>query len=201
VHGHWAELVSWADIIDSAAFASAEEAVALAEPALEVMTWLEHNRDSALTHRLIRSLGHMALADIANEPWVRDPLAAVLDAHERHVTHIERRSRQDRGVVFFDLTDDGIETHNKFIAYMLHPTARFTVGLTRSAKRVKVSVGYNPWSDVPCPTNVATICERYGGGGHPVVGAIALPGSQIARARAIAVEISEELRGLPASQR
>jgi hypothetical protein len=41
--------------------------------------------------------------------------------------------------------------------------------------------------------SIAKICERYGGGGHPVVGAVSLPADQLARAREVAGEIAEEL--------
>jgi hypothetical protein len=97
-------------------------------------------------------------------------------------------------VVFFDLLDAGIDAHNKFIAYMLFPECRYTVGLTRSPSRVKISVGSNPWSAVPRTHNIAEICERHGGGGHPVVGAISLGAADSERAREIAREIVAELR-------
>jgi nanoRNase/pAp phosphatase (c-di-AMP/oligoRNAs hydrolase) len=42
--------------------------------------------------------------------------------------------------------------------------------------------------------NLATICERYGGGGHPKVGAISFPIGAIEQARKAASEISAELR-------
>ena len=47
------------------------------------------------------------------------------------------------------LYDEGIDAHNKFITYWLFPQCRYTVGLTRSTSRVKVSVGSNPWASVP----------------------------------------------------
>jgi nanoRNase/pAp phosphatase (c-di-AMP/oligoRNAs hydrolase) len=42
--------------------------------------------------------------------------------------------------------------------------------------------------------NLATICERYGGGGHPKVGAISFPTGAIAEARQAAHEILAELQ-------
>jgi nanoRNase/pAp phosphatase (c-di-AMP/oligoRNAs hydrolase) len=41
--------------------------------------------------------------------------------------------------------------------------------------------------------NLATICERYGGGGHPRVGAISFAIGAADRARAVAQEIRQEL--------
>jgi nanoRNase/pAp phosphatase (c-di-AMP/oligoRNAs hydrolase) len=54
-------------------------------------------------------------------------------------------------------------------------------------------VGYNPWSGQPLDTDISAICARHGGGGHPVVGGIAFPASEIDRARSVAREITNEL--------
>ncbi len=186
------EVVAWADVIDSASFPDPETAVELTRPALQLMTWIENNPDPAATHRLIEQLGRRSLRDIAAEPWVSEPLAPLLAAHRRNIELIRARAELRDGVVFFDLIDDGVAAHNKFIAYYLYPEARYTVALTRYPERVKVSVGSNPWAR-PEGHNIASICERYGGGGHPVVGAVSLPRTEVARAREIAAEVREEL--------
>jgi hypothetical protein len=193
-HGIWAELVSWANIIDSARFDCARTVVELAHPALRVMTWLEHNREPTLTHRLIGELGHRRLDQIVDESWIAGPLLPLLDEHRRHIDIIQRRAVRDGDVVFFDLTEDAVLAHNKFIAYMLFPDTVYTVGLTRGPERAKVSVGSNPWGPRPRTHNIAAICERFGGGGHPVVGAVSLPAQQVDRARDIARQVVAELR-------
>ncbi len=189
------ELVRWADIIDGAQFPDARTAVALEAPALRLMTWIENNKDTALKTRLIEELQVRAIADIAADDYVVGPLAPLLARHQQVIEIIRDRARMQDGVVFFDLTDADVDAHNKFIAYMLFPECRYTVGLTRSASRVKISVGSNPWSGYTRKHNIAEICERHGGGGHPVVGAISLSADQLGRARAIAAEIVTELNG------
>jgi hypothetical protein len=42
--------------------------------------------------------------------------------------------------------------------------------------------------------NIAAICERYGGGGHPVVGAVSLAPDELDLARKYAAEIIKELQ-------
>ena len=64
------ELVHWADIIDGAQFESPQAAVELAEPALQLMTWVENNHDPALKLRFIDELTTRPLAEIAAEPYV-----------------------------------------------------------------------------------------------------------------------------------
>jgi hypothetical protein len=187
------ELIEWAEIVDGALFESAESAVRLAEPALRLMTWIENNKEPPLTERFIGELvAARPLAAIAAEPWVTGPLEPVLAAHAKAVDVLKARSRLEGGVVRFDVTDEGLTAYNKFIPYYLFPQARFVVGLSRPGPRLKISVGSNPWLPRPA-VSIAKICERYGGGGHPVVGAVSLPADQLARAREVAGEIAEEL--------
>jgi c-di-AMP phosphodiesterase-like protein len=67
------------------------------------------------------------------------------------------------------------------------------LALTRAPQRTKISVGSNPWSPRPRTHNIATICERYGGGGHAVVGAISLGPDEVEKGRVVLKEIVEEL--------
>jgi hypothetical protein len=189
------ELIGWADIIDGAQFPDARTAVALEHPALRLMTWVENNKDPELAVRFIEELQERSIADIAADEYVTRPLGPILERHHHNIEAIRERARLDQGVVFFDLIDAGIDAHNKFIAYMLFPDCRYTVGLTRSPTRVKISIGSNPWSSQPRTHNIARICERHGGGGHPVVGAISLAADQVERARRIAADIVAELQG------
>src|SRR5215470_7020277 len=187
------ELIEWADIIDGAQFPDARTAVALEAPALRLMTWIENNKDPAAAVRLVEDLQRRSITEIADDDYIRQPLAPVLSRHEHVIDVIRDRASTRDGVVFFDLIDANIDAHNKFIAYMLFPDCRYVVGLTRSPARVKISVGSNPWSREARSHNLAAICERYGGGGHPVVGAVSLGPDQVDRARAIAADIVHEL--------
>ena len=192
-----AELVSWADVIDAARFPSAEVAVKLEEPALRVMTLLEATRDPGVPTRLIEAMQRRPLAAIAAEPWVTRPLGPILERHRSTVETVRRAARVEGGVVLVDLADAGVDGANKFIAYHLFPEARYTVVVTKDPKRTKVSVGSNPWARPPRAHDISKLCERYGGGGHPVVGAVSLGADRLADARRIAGEIAAALRADP----
>jgi hypothetical protein len=189
-----AELVRWADVIDAARFPSAAMAVRLEEPALRIMTLLETTHDPALPTHVIEALKTRPLAEIAAEPWVAEPLRPVLERHFRSIDTVRKLARVEGGVVEIDLSESGIEGANKFIAYDLFPEARYTVVVSRDKKRSKVSVGSNPWSVVPRSHDISEICEKYGGGGHPVVGAVSLDPERLLDARRIAREIAVMLR-------
>ena len=95
----------------------------------------------------------------------------------------------------FDLTGYDVEGYNKFIPYYLFPSSVYTVSVSPSSFRTKISVGSNPWTPEEPKHNLASICERYGGGGHPRVGAISLEPGQVTEARRVAAGIIEELQG------
>ncbi len=192
-----ADLVRWADVIDAAAFPSAEMAVRLEEPALRVMTFLEATRDPAAPGRVIEAMRTMPLAELAAQPWVTEALAPVLARHARSIDAIRAASRLEGNVAFVDLAAAGLEAGNKFVLYFLHPSASYTVTVSRDAKRSKVSVGSNPWARPARPHDISRICERYGGGGHPVVGAVSLDPDRIEDARRVAREIVATLQGPP----
>jgi hypothetical protein len=188
------ELVEWADLIDGAQFESPKAAVELADPALRLMTWVENNHDPALKIRFINDLTRRSLADIAAEPYVTSALTPILDRHKHAIDIVRGRAQNQHGVVFFDVTEDGTGPYNKFIPYYLYPDCHYVVGLSRiSPSKIKISVGSNPWKSERRTANIAKICERYGGGGHPVVGAVSLGPNDLSRARQVAGEIVDEL--------
>jgi hypothetical protein len=194
-----AELVRWADVIDAARFPSAATAVRLEEPALRIMTLLEATKDPAVPERIIEALQHRPLAEIAAEPWVTVPLGPILERHARAIEAVRRLARLEGGVVTIDLAGTDVDGANKFIAYELFPQAAYTVVVTQDATKAKVSVGSNPWARPPRAHDISKLCERYGGGGHPVVGAVSLAPDRIAEARRIADEIATALRAEPSA--
>ncbi len=192
-----AELVRWADVIDAAAFPSAEVAVRLEEPALRVMTFLESTRDPAAPGRIIEALSTRPLSEVAALDWVVGPLGPVLERHFRSIDAVRAAARLEGDVAFLDLAAAGLEAGNKFVLYWLFPAARYTVTVSRDPKRAKVSVGSNPWARPERAHDISRICERYGGGGHPVVGAVSLDPDRLEDARRVAREIVATLQRAP----
>jgi len=188
------ELVEWAEIIDGALFPDAKTAVELEAPAMKLMLLAEATKDDTLIPRLIADLSVRPLSEVVASSYVAEPLKPILAQHWNTVEKVRERARFDQGVVTFDLSDLGIENFNKFISYYLYPDARYTVAVSAGAKRAKISVGSSPWPKVPRTHNIAEICESYGGGGHPAVGAISLKPEELGRAREIQAEIVKKLQ-------
>jgi len=188
------DLVHWADIVDGAQYANAEEATALGSPATQLTLVIEGSNGSGTVQTIIRKMRHSTLAEIAADPEIRAIYQPLYERHLRSMSVIREKADFEGGVVFFDLVADGIEGYNKFIPYYLFPESTYTVSVSTSSFRTKVSVGSNPWVKEPLKYNLATICERYGGGGHSKVGAISFEIGAIEQARQAAQEIAAELR-------
>jgi hypothetical protein len=191
-----AELIHWADIVDGALYESPESAVEMAAPAMKLTLIIESTQDPLFIPRLIPLLTELPLAEVLRQPFVAELLAPLLERHQQALELIRARSEERDGTIFFDITDHPTEGFNKFIPYYLHPNAVYSIGLSRSSFRTKVAVGSNPWTkeDPATMVNLASVCERYGGGGHARVGAISFPPDQGDRAREAAAEIVAELR-------
>ncbi|GAC1541408.1 MAG: hypothetical protein NVS3B10_05960 [Polyangiales bacterium] len=186
------DLVRWADMIDSAAFPTPELAVDRTAPVMKLLAVVERHGDDALLTDLVGRLLERPIEEVAAAPDLAARYPAVDAGHHASVARIREREQRRDAVVFVDLLDAPIETVTKFVTYADFRDVPYSVIVSRSAKNCKVSVGYNPWSGVPRIHDISAICERRGGGGHPVVGAVALP-LDVDRARAIALEIVAEL--------
>ena len=189
-----AELIHWGDVIDGAQFPTPESAVQLTEPAMQLALVIEAAPESGLAARLIPELAARPLAEIVRLPEVAGHLGPLLERHEHSIEVMRQRAEARDGVVYFDVSDQDLEGYNKFIPYLLYPDCRYSVGVSASASRAKISVGSNPWNPAAEEKNLASIAERYGGGGHPRVAAISFEPGELDRARKVAREITATLR-------
>ncbi|HEV2448458.1 MAG TPA: phosphoesterase [Candidatus Sulfopaludibacter sp.] len=188
------ELVAWSVVIDGAQYPDAKTAVELGEPAMKLTLVIEAAKGSGIVQTIIGWMQRRPLADIIAEREIQDLYRPLYQRHLENKEIIKSRARQDNGVVYFDLTGHDVEGYNKFIPYYLFPSAIYTVSVSPSSFRTKISVGSNPWSPSEPKHNLATICERYGGGGHARVGAISFEPGAIEKARTVAAEIVAELK-------
>ena len=186
-------LIHWAHIIDGALYESPAQCVELAAPALQLMQVIESDPDDDFIERIVRDLVKRPLDAVATGDEVQRRFQPILERHRETLEVMRRKGVYANGVVQFDLVDDSIEGFNKFIPYYLYPQTTYSVALTRGQHRTKISVGSNPWSPRPRTHNIATICERYGGGGHAVVGAVSFAPDEVEKGRAAMREIVAEL--------
>ena len=191
---HLGELIHWADVIDGARYESAKDAVLMGEPAMKLTLVLEAASDNR-TKDVIPLLRSESLGSIISRPEIQSCFEELYERHLESIKIIRECSMLDRAVLFFDLAGTELRGYNKFIPYYLFPESLYTVSVVDAGFRTKISVGSNPWATHPPKHNLATLCERFGGGGHPRVGAISLGPGEIERAREMARKIVAELGG------
>jgi len=188
------DLVKWANVVDGALYKDAKTAVELGAAAMKLTLVIEGSKGSGMVQRIISYMQRMPLDEIIAQADVQELFQPLWERHQRSIEMIRERAHQDNGVVTFDLSGHDLEGYNKFIPYYLYPSSVYTVAVSPSSFRTKISVGSNPWTPVEPKHNLATICERYGGGGHARVGAISLEPGALEEARKVAREIVEELK-------
>jgi hypothetical protein len=188
------ELVHWSVIIDGAQYQDAQSAVELRAPATRLTLVIEAAKGSDIVQRVIRWMQYRPLTAIVAEPEIQALYEPLYQRHLATIDIIRKQAHQDNGVIFFDLAGHDMEGYNKFIPYYLFPSSTYTVSVSPSSFRTKISVGSNPWAPQEPKHNLATICERYGGGGHARVGAISFEPGELERARSVAAEIVNELQ-------
>ncbi|MBI1746665.1 MAG: phosphoesterase [Acidobacteria bacterium] len=187
------ELIHWADTIDGAQYPDPETAVDISGPAMQLLIVIETCKDPARLTQLIQAMRTQSLPEIAQQPYVADQFRPLYERHLKSMETIRQSSHVYGKVIFFDVSEHSMEGYNKFIPYYLHPSSVYSVSISHSPNRTKVSVGFNPWSPLARVHNLASICERYGGGGHAVVAAISYGPDDQAIARKAAQEIIAEL--------
>jgi hypothetical protein len=189
-----AELIHWGDIIDGAQYPTPESAVEISEPATKLALVIEAAPEDGIPARIIPELAYKPLAQVIELPLVAKHLGPLLERHRRSIEILRERCEAKDGVIFFDVSDLDLEGYNKFIPYLLHPECVYSVSVLSSKVRAKVSLGTNPWNQATADANLASMAEKFGGGGHPRVAAISFEPSDLERAREVARELAALLR-------
>jgi hypothetical protein len=188
------DLIYWADIIDGAQFADAKTAVELKAPAMRLMLVIEASHSPELIHKIIREIQHKPLADVINDPEIHSTFEKLHAHHLESIEIMRGAAKCTDGVIEFDVSRYDLDGYNKFIPYYLFPESVYSVGVSQSSVRSKVSVGTNPWTKREHRQNLAKLCEQYGGGGHAVVAAISFRPDELGKARDAAREIVRTLQ-------
>ena len=190
---HLVEASRWADKIDAAQFASAEEAVALVSPAQRLAAWLAHGRTPLDTAKYVDWLSRSSLAEVAARPEIADAVKRVEEVRARELDEVAGLGVWHGHTIVFDRIDDVGARSPGFLGYLVYPTCLYAVSATRTSQSIKISVGVNPWTTMERRHDIGELCQRYGGGGHAVVGGVTLRGDEVERARETVRAIVDEL--------
>ena len=114
----YAELISWADVIDTAGFSSAEAATDPTEPVLQLAAVIEHHADGPFLSALVPRLLDRPPSAVAGDPTSRR--AGPRSRPSRRALHRARHAEGAGAAVLVDLTD-APSTSLKFVTYARFP--------------------------------------------------------------------------------
>ena len=191
--GHLDALVEFADAVNSARYRSASEALDRSSSKSKFLAVVEHYGNDEFFKSMTDQLLELPLQDVVELPEISQAYAGIARQQQEFLEHV-RQCSEDRGaVVVTDITDREHATFAKFATYLLYPQSTYSVLLGRIPGALKISVGFNPWGPNRRRHDLGSICSRFGGGGHLVVGGVAFAPDDVAGARAVLSKIVELL--------
>jgi hypothetical protein len=193
-----AELIRWADIIDTAAFPDPHTAVAMDTPAMRLAAFIQSAEGPETICAFIEDLQRIPFAQLAHAKYICDVVEPRIARHHDDVAVIARESAIESGVLHYDILEHGQRVFSHFIPYHAHPEIRYVVGIYRhNDGDVRLTVGYNPWLAADQREHdLARLCEAYGGGGHPFVAGCSFPDADADYARRVQREMVARLCGI-----
>ncbi len=183
------DLIRAAHQVDGARFDSVAAATDLADPVLQLVSVVTHFGDAAFYSRTIPILLSEGVAALSQDKKISQRFRQLKPAFEKYNKAVLSHGTQTGRVAYIQLEQETLHVVTKFQQYAQFPSALFSVILARAADGFRISVGFNPWHGAACDRDIGALCSNYGGGGHRVVGGIALPLDQGQRAKEIATEI------------
>ena len=213
-----AELVEWASRIDSARYASVEEAIFGSHPALQINASLAVSA-ADYPERLVRLLRRHSIGEVAA---LQDVQSRVSKARLLAADGLERFSQSAQitsdQIVLFDVECEGVLVHR--YAPFYKPSfrdARYSVGITRErrvqpedsehtqssaqdpkeydkhTKKLVIKAMRNPWREFQSAP-LGRIFAGIGGGGHERVGSYIVPAGRASEATQILEQIVDAIR-------
>jgi len=186
-------LVEWADRIDSARYASVEQAIFGMEPALQINLSLAGDDGPEYCINLLKLVKSETLEYVAALPEVRERSTHAESLIREGMQRFVKDSRLEPDGIVVYVVDSTDVIISRYAPYYIFPDARYSVGLVTSPDGASIRAMRSPWREFPS-VPLGDIFSRFGGGGHERVGALILPTERMAEARAILDRILFEIR-------
>src|SRR5258708_6034651 len=150
-HDHcfdWAASAAYfIQFLEGAQYTEAKPAGELGGPPMKLPRVMGGARGADIVQKVIRWMRGGPLEEMFAEPEIQELSQPLYERHLNSIELIRSRAHQEDGVLFFDLTGHEMEGYNKFIPYYLFPKSIYTVSVSPSSFRTKISVVSNPSVD------------------------------------------------------
>ncbi|KAA3607789.1 MAG: hypothetical protein DWQ01_11930 [Planctomycetota bacterium] len=186
------ELCQWSDIIDSASFHSAKQALFGTEPALRIARALTCAPDFHFHDRVVYLLRHQSLLEVSCDEEI-DRCFRRAEGNRDKALEAFPRTMLERTefAMLADLRSKRIR-RERFAPFYLYPELHYVVTLIPTRAGVHITAASNPWNRPAQGPHLGELMKRYGGGGHQGVGGVNPPDNPTAEAWAR--EIFEAIR-------
>ncbi|HLL04251.1 MAG TPA: hypothetical protein VK539_26945 [Myxococcaceae bacterium] len=191
---HWDDYVHWADVIDSANYASPAQANDLANPHILLSNIIAEIKEPDLLAALVGAMAREPASQVLELNLLQTTRTRVLQDDLRIRGHLSQRLQLRGQVAILDQSDLLIP-YRRYLAYECYPGIRYGIGLYRSEDTTIVSVGENPWNE-PGPVHLGHLCREFGGGGRRATAGVPMPadGNSKALATRLADRLNEALQ-------
>lgn len=174
------ELASWSDVVDAAAYDSADQALFDTAPALRLSRSLSASPDLSYADRLVGLMREMPPDGVAEQPEVR---AAWTRAERNRDKALESYSStivaREARVVLCDQRSKKIR-RERFAPFWHAPELQHAVVLLPTRAGPHITVSENPWNRPLEGPHLGQMLAEYGGGGHQGVGGANPPNGEVA---------------------
>lgn len=164
------ELSKWSDIIDSASYGSADQALFGGEPAIRVSRALTCAPNYDFHDKVVRLMRRRDLVQVGCDAQIEklyDRSCRNRDnALENFSANVVERTAS---AVFADLRSKKIR-RERFAAFYLYPELKYAVTLLPTRAGVHITASSNPWNRPQSGFHLGEMMKGYGGGGHLGVG-------------------------------
>jgi hypothetical protein len=128
--------------------------------------------------QLIELLRDRTLDEVLGDPSVKEQSERILGLQGTLKDILQKHAQLKGNVIFIDLRGmPDISEVNRFLIYTLFPEANISLKVandSQKVERIALSVGYNIFNTTS-QVNVGALMQKYGGGGHRVVGSSRVP--------------------------
>jgi hypothetical protein len=186
------EAVLWAEKIDTANYASIDEAI-LGAPALRIKLSLMVQIEPGYSRMLLEEMRSGDLARIATLAPVTERFTEARRRIVAGLTRVAKHIQLSGDIALFDIESSDDDIVSRYVPYKFFPQARYSIGLVRSSRGITITAMRNPWMAFRS-VYLGKILENFGGGGHERIGSVLIPNDKSDLTQQIVDRLLTEIR-------
>ncbi|MDP3954213.1 MAG: hypothetical protein Q8Q06_02240 [bacterium] len=165
--GYLKELAKEADIIDSAGYKSAKEALEPKESAIKLSNILPLGFSTKDAKAWIESLASGPMSEVMKLDLTKKRMLKAERIISKAIEEAKNFSKVIGDTVFLP----GGRIFSRFAVYLVYPKAYYAVIVSDVGEYYHIGAGKNPWLEVRDQKDISEVMKKFGGGGHVNVGA------------------------------